>query len=90
MATMKRTAPLKRGRPPAGPSGEKVSGYPRSTLRLSAGVMAELKAWSLITHQPMWQLVEIAVSRALDSEPAEVRELVRKVAQRRQATASEK
>lgn len=87
---MKRTTPAKRGRPPTGPSGEKVSSYPRSTLRLSAGVMAELKAWSLIAHQPMWRLVEIAVGRALESEPSEVRELVRKVAQRRQATASDK
>ncbi len=87
---MKRSTPRKRGRPPAGASGEKVSSYPRSTVRLSTGVMAELKAWSLINHQPIWRLVEDAISQAIAREPSEARELIRKVAQRRQATPSAK
>lgn len=54
------------------------------------GVMAELKAWSLIKHQPIWRLIEDAVSQAIDHEPSETRELVRKVALHRQATPPDK
>ncbi len=52
-------------------------------------MLAELKAWSLIRRQPMWRLIEKAVNDALRNEPPEIRDLVRKVAQRRQSTTAD-
>jgi hypothetical protein len=79
----------KKVRPPAGDTGEKVSNYPRTTVRLSSATAAELKAWSLIKRRPVWRLIEDAVNAALRSEPAEVRDLIRKVAERRQSGATD-
>jgi hypothetical protein len=75
----------KRGRPRTGPEDSRVSDYPRVMLRLSPDVATQLKAWSVVRDRPVWRLIEEAVLQGIKAEPAEIRDLVRKVAQRRQA-----
>jgi hypothetical protein len=58
-------------------------------LRLSPEVVADLKAWSVVRDRPVWRLIEDAVVEAIKAEPSDIRELVRKVVQRRQSTRRE-
>jgi predicted DNA-binding protein len=52
----------KRGRPPAGPRGEKVSSYPQMTIRLPLETRAKLNTLSLLLATPMWQIVDQAIN----------------------------
>lgn len=49
------------GRPPSGPSGERVSDYPQLTIRLPAATKARLSTLSLLTGQPIWRIIDRAV-----------------------------
>src|SRR5262245_27040580 len=51
----------KRGRPPAGPRGEKVSAYPQLTVRLPLETRARLNTLSLLLAQPVWRVIDQAV-----------------------------
>jgi predicted DNA-binding protein len=52
----------RRGRPPAGPRGEKVSSYPQMTIRLPLETRAKLNTLSLLLATPMWQIVDQAIN----------------------------
>ena len=52
----------KRGRPPAGPGGRKVSEYPQLTVRLPAETRARLSTLSLLLAQPMWRIIDQALT----------------------------
>ena len=61
----------KRGRPPSGPRGEKVSDYPQMTMRLPAETRARLNTLSLLLAQPMWRIVDQALAVYVRHLPAE-------------------
>jgi hypothetical protein len=60
----------KRGRPPAGPGGKKVSDYPQLTVRLPAETRARLSTLSLLLAQPMWQIIDDALNTYVRNLPA--------------------
>jgi predicted DNA-binding protein len=51
----------KRGRPPAGPQGERVSDYPQTTVRLAAETRARLSTLSLLLAQPISRVIDHAI-----------------------------
>jgi predicted DNA-binding protein len=51
----------KRGRPPAGPRGERVSDYPQTTVRLAAETRARLTTLSLLLAQPISRVIDHAI-----------------------------
>ena len=61
------------GRPPAGDSGEKVSGYARMTIRMKPATKARVKALCTVTKLPAWRIVEQALAGYIDNLPAEDR-----------------
>ena len=71
------------GRPPSGPSGEKVSEYPQVMLRLPAETKATLDALSGATGMPVWQLIDHAVGVYVRQLPAAEQKLVEQVRSRR-------
>ncbi len=48
----------KRGRPPEGPAGERVSDYEQVTIRLPVPTRRILKAWAMVSQTPAWALVD--------------------------------
>ena len=52
----------KRGRPPTGARGEKVSDYPQMTIRLPVETRAKLNTLSLLLATPIWQIVDRAIN----------------------------
>ena len=59
----------KRGRPPAGPRGEKVSAYPQLTIRLPIETRARLSTLSLLLAQPMWRIIDDAIEAYVRNLP---------------------
>ena len=51
----------KRGRPPAGHGGDKVSSYPQMTIRLPLETRAKLNTLSLLLRAPIWRIVDQAI-----------------------------
>ena len=51
----------KRGRPPAGPRGERVSDYPQTTVRLAAETRARLTTLSLLLAEPISRVIDHAI-----------------------------
>lgn len=51
----------KRGRPPAGHDGDKVSSYPQMTIRLPLDTRAKLNTLSLLLATPIWRIVDQAI-----------------------------
>ena len=51
----------KRGRPPAGYDGDKVSAYPQMTIRLPLETRAKLNTLSLLLRSPIWRIVDQAI-----------------------------
>jgi len=51
----------KRGRPPAGPRGERVSDYPQTTVRLAVETRARLTTLSLLLAQPISRIIDHAI-----------------------------
>ena len=77
MATEK-TGP---GRRPTGRRGEKISQeYTRPTIRLAPSTLAQLRAWSALTGEPLWRLVEQSILEAIDGLPPAQRSLIRTAA----------
>ena len=61
----------KRGRPPAGPRGEKVSEYPQITVRLAVETRARLSTLSLLLGQPMSRIIDRAIAAYIQHLPEE-------------------
>lgn len=72
----------KPGRPPAGPKGEKVSAYPQLTVRLPPETKAKLNTLSLLTNQPIWQIIDKAIGAYVQHLPESERELLGSLADR--------
>ena len=51
----------KRGRPPAGPRGERISDYPQTTVRLAVETRARLTTLSLLLGQPISRVIDHAI-----------------------------
>ena len=51
----------KRGRPPAGERGEKVSSYPQMTIRVPLETRAKLNTLSLLLRTPISRVVQQAI-----------------------------
>jgi hypothetical protein len=66
----------KRGRPAAGPRGEKVSEYPQLTVRLPIETRARLNTLSLLLAQPIWRVIDAAVTVYVEHLPAEDRKIL--------------
>jgi len=80
---MKRTATTRGpGRPPAGPKGEKVSGYPQLTIRLPPETKAKLNTLSLLTGTPIWRVIDRAIDAYVQHLPEEERGLLGTLADR--------
>ena len=86
--TIMPTRPRRLGRPPSGPRGEKVSGYPQVMLRLPHATKATLDALSGATGLPVWQLIDQAVGVYVRQLPAAEQKLVEQVRTRRARTES--
>ena len=52
----------KRGRPPGGFDGEKVTSYPQMTIRLPLETRAKLNTLSLLLRSPIWRVVDQAIT----------------------------
>jgi hypothetical protein len=50
-----------RGRPPAGPNGEKTSSYPQFSARLPAETLAQVRELSRARRVPLWRIIADAV-----------------------------
>jgi hypothetical protein len=50
-----------RGRPPAGPNGEKTSSYPQFSARLPAETLAQIRELSRARRVPQWRIIADAV-----------------------------
>jgi predicted DNA-binding protein len=61
----------KRGRPPSGNQGEKVSNYPQMTIRLPLETRAKLNTLSLLLATPMWRVVDQAIDAYVSRLPVE-------------------
>jgi hypothetical protein len=58
------------GQPPTGiRPGEKLSDYPRVTMRLPADVRAELDAASFVLGRPLWRVLLEAIKAYVGSGP---------------------
>jgi hypothetical protein len=72
----------KRGRPPAGPGGRKVSEYPQLTVRLPVETRARLSTLSLLLAQPMWRIIDQALAVYVRHLPAEDQKILGPVVDR--------
>jgi len=54
-------AQTSRGRPPAGPNGEKTSTYPQICARLPPETLARVRELSRALHVPQWRIIVDAV-----------------------------
>ncbi len=70
------------GRPPAGPKGEKVSGYPQLTIRLPPETKAKLNTLSLLTGTPIWRVIDRAIDAYVQHLPEEERHILGTLADR--------
>jgi predicted DNA-binding protein len=74
--------PRRRGRPPAGPAGQKVSQYPQLTIRLPAETKARLNTLSLLTGSPIWRIIDRAVDAYVRQLPEPDRSRLGEIAER--------
>src|SRR5438552_18562739 len=70
------------GRPPTGPDGEKVSDYPRLTVRLPRATKNQLEALSTLRGVPVWELVNLAALAYIESLPDNQRNPLRQFSRR--------
>ena len=66
----------KRGRPPAGARGEKVSEYPQMTVRLPVETRAKLDTLSLLLATPIWRVIDQAINVYVTHLPKEDQEIL--------------
>ena len=64
------------GRPASGQHGEKVSEYPQVMIRLPRDTKDALDALSGATGTPIWQLIDVAVTKYIHTLPEAQRKLV--------------
>jgi hypothetical protein len=76
-ATKRRPGP---GRPPSGPTGERVSEYATLTVRLPADTRQQLHGLSVLKRVPVWRLVDQAVTALVATLPADERRLMAQLA----------
>jgi predicted DNA-binding protein len=72
----------KRGRPPAGPGGKKVSEYPQITVRLPLETRARLSTLSLLLAQPMWRIIDDALAAYVRNLPPDEQKLLGPIVER--------
>lgn len=72
----------KRGRPPAGHGGDKVSAYPQLTIRLPVDTKRKLTTLSLLMATPMWRIIDDAVETYVRHLPPAEQKLLGSVAER--------
>lgn len=70
------------GRPPSGPEGERVSEYPKLTVRIPPDTKRKLLALSAMRGEQAWKLVDEAVRAYIDGLPADERRLLSQIAAR--------
>lgn len=78
MAQAKRGA----GRPPTGPHGERVSDYPRLTVRMPRDTKNRLELLSTLRGVPVWKLLDTAVLAYIDQLPEDERRDVGRLSKR--------
>ena len=76
-------ATRKRGRPPAGPKGAKISAYKGLTLRLPDDERAQLRALAFVRERSASEIVSEAIRHYLKSVPARERRLVAALAKKK-------
>lgn len=82
MPVMQRRPHRRRGRPPAGPGGAKVSAYPQLTVRLPVETKAKLSTLSLLTGTPIWRIIDRAVDAYVAQLPEPDRNRLGEIAER--------
>lgn len=70
------------GRPPAGPGGQKVSGFPARTIRLSPDRLAMLDAVAAVEKVPSSVIVDRALDAYFEKLPSDVARLAKQLARR--------
>jgi hypothetical protein len=70
------------GRPPTGLRGEKTTSYPKLTVRLPPETLARLEAVSALRRQPIWRVIDAAVSDHLKAASGAERSLVAEMVNR--------
>ena len=78
MAQAKRGA----GRPPTGSHGERVSDYPRLTVRIPRGTKNRLELLSTLRGVPVWKLLDTAVLAYIEQLPEDERRDVARLSKR--------
>ena len=73
----------RRGRPPVGTGGQKVSEYPQVMIRLPRETKVTLDALSGLTGTPIWRLVDQAIEHYVQHMPESQRRLLVGVRERR-------
>jgi hypothetical protein len=73
MAQTQTTKRKTAGRPAKGPNGERVSDYPRLTIRLPRVTKNQLEALSTLRRVPVWELVDQAVKAYIEQLPNDER-----------------
>jgi hypothetical protein len=63
-------------RPPSGPEGQRVSDYPRLTVRLPLATKDKLLALSRLHRRPAWELIDAALGAYIRALPADEQRLL--------------
>ncbi len=89
MPSFDKDRPSRPGRPPAGVGEngkpERVSKYPKLTVSMKPATKARLEAYSTLTRQPAWRIIEAALNHYLESIPADDKWAVEGMVKRMQA-----
>lgn len=80
----------RRGQPPKGPNGERVSKYPPLTVRIPPDTKDQLEALSAIRARTLWDLVNEAILGLIKSLPSGDRRLVMEMAAKRASARPER
>jgi hypothetical protein len=64
------------GQPPKGERGELVSEYPKLMVRITPTAKRWLENLSLVERRPQWVIVDAAIRRYFEGQPAETRERI--------------
>lgn len=82
MVDMPKSARRPVGRPPSGAAGERVSDFPRITVRLPRGTKDRLLALAAFRRAPAWKLMDDALTAYFRSLPDAERRVVAAFADR--------
>ena len=82
MKASKRPRKQGAGRPPTGPTGERVSDYPPLTVRIPRATKDKLASLSALRRTPRWRLVDEAIAAYIERLPDDERRLLTQFAGR--------